>query len=58
MTWQGNDDAFVAILRSFNCGDPDASGTIAVDDVVWLIAYIFSSGNAPCDNDGDAVPDC
>jgi hypothetical protein len=35
------------------CGDSDCS-----DDVVYLISYIFSGGPAPCDTDGDGVPDC
>jgi hypothetical protein len=40
------------------CGDSDCSGAVDIDDVVWLINYIFTGGNAPCDTDGDGVPDC
>lgn len=40
------------------CGDSDCSGAVDIDDVVWLINYIFTGGNAPCDADGDGVPDC
>lgn len=40
------------------CGDADCSGGVDIDDVVYLIAYIFSGGPAPCDTDGDGVPDC
>jgi parallel beta-helix repeat protein len=73
------------------CGDPDASGVVDIDDVVYLIANIFSAGTqraplessdancsggmdiddvvyvinfifvggpAPCDPDGDGIPDC
>jgi hypothetical protein len=40
------------------CGDSDCSGDVDIDDVVYLIAYIFSGGPAPCDIDGDGVPDC
>jgi hypothetical protein len=29
------------------CGDADASGAPDIDDVVYLIAYIFSGGPAP-----------
>jgi M6 family metalloprotease-like protein len=29
------------------CGDADASGEVDIDDVVYLIAYIFSGGPAP-----------
>jgi hypothetical protein len=31
----------------YPCGDADASGNIDIDDVVYLIAYIFSNGPAP-----------
>ncbi len=39
-------------------GDANCVGAIDIDDVVYLIAYIFSGGYAPCDTDGDEVPDC
>jgi hypothetical protein len=42
----------------YESGDADCSGAVDIDDVVWLINYIFSGGNAPCDTDGDEVPDC
>jgi hypothetical protein len=29
------------------CGDPDASGAIDIDDVVYLISYIFAGGSPP-----------
>lgn len=29
------------------CGDANASGGVDIDDVVWLIAYIFSGGPEP-----------
>jgi len=32
-------------------GDPDCSGAIDIDDVVYLIAYIFTGGPAPCNPD-------
>jgi len=35
------------ILFSFIVGDADGSGNIDIDDVVYLIAYIFSGGSAP-----------
>ena len=38
--------------------DVDCSGDFDIDDVVYLILYIFAGGNAPCDTDGDSVPDC
>ena len=39
-------------------GDCDCSGNVDIDDVVYLIAYIFSSGPAPGDPDGDGIPEC
>jgi hypothetical protein len=42
----------------YESGDADCSGGVDIDDVVFLIAYIFSGGYAPCDTDGDGVPDC
>lgn len=39
-------------------GDVDCSGEIDIDDVVYMIAFIFTGGYAPCDPDGDQVPDC
>jgi hypothetical protein len=38
--------------------DADCSGELDIDDVVYLIMYVFAGGNAPCDIDGDGVPDC
>lgn len=39
------------------CGDPDNSGSIDIDDVVYLISYIFSGGPPPepeaCAGDAD-----
>jgi hypothetical protein len=29
------------------CGDADASGAVDIDDVVYLIAYIFTGGPEP-----------
>jgi hypothetical protein len=46
----GGSDVFVTKLNtnpSYVCGDPDASGGVDIDDVVYLIAYIFSSGPEP-----------
>ena len=42
----------------YESGDADCSGGVDVDDAVYLINYIFSVDNAPCDIDGDSVPDC
>jgi hypothetical protein len=38
---------FVLAVSSVNCGDADGEGTVDIADVVYLIAYIFSSGPAP-----------
>ena len=45
--------AFSALVVSANgedysTGDPNCSGNIDIDDVVYLIAYIFGGGPAPC----------
>jgi len=51
------DDVTVTSEPSAVCGDADASGEVDIDDVVYLIAYIFSGGPAPEPLDsGDA--DC
>ena len=42
----------------YESGDANCAGGVDIDDVVYLIAYIFSGGYAPCDTDGDEVPDC
>jgi len=34
-------------LPPYICGDTDASGAVDIDDVVYLIAYIFGGGPAP-----------
>jgi hypothetical protein len=39
-------------------GDTNCSGALDIDDVVWLVSYIFTGGDAPCDTDGNGVPDC
>jgi hypothetical protein len=51
--WQDFEgDAVVCVA-----GDADESGAVDIDDVVYLIAYIFSGGPAPtpdlCCGDGD-----
>lgn len=38
---------FGAITRPVVCGDADGSGAVDIDDVVYLIAYIFSGGPPP-----------
>jgi hypothetical protein len=43
---------------TFGSGDVDCSGGTDIDDLVYLIQYIFAGGNAPCDPNGDGVPDC
>lgn len=41
--WYG----FLTQGASYVCGDANESGTVDIDDVVWLIAYIFSGGPEP-----------
>jgi hypothetical protein len=41
-------DMYITILAPpYICGDADGSGEVDIDDVVFLIAYIFSGGPAP-----------
>ncbi len=37
-----------------NCYDPGYE----CDDLQYLINYLFKGGPAPCDPDGDGIPDC
>jgi len=39
--------AKVGYLPSYICGDANVSGAVDIDDVVYLIAYIFSGGPEP-----------
>ncbi len=51
------DDVSLLSLISYVCGDADGSQKVDIDDVVYLITYIFSGGPAPNPlNSGDA--DC
>jgi len=43
----GFDDLTFSLESSWLCGDADASGEVDIDDVVYLIAYIFAGGPAP-----------
>jgi M6 family metalloprotease-like protein len=39
-------------------GDANCDGAVNVSDAVWIINYVFVGGNAPCDTNGDSIPDC
>ena len=42
------DDEYIKItIAEYVCGDADGSGTVDIDDVVYLIAYIFTGGPPP-----------
>lgn len=41
-----------------NVGNCDCKGIADIDDVVYLIDYIFNMGPPPGDPDGDGIPDC
>ena len=47
----GNSDVFIDTTvnpsQSYLCGDADASGGVDIDDVVYLINYIFGGGPPP-----------
>ncbi len=38
--------------------DVNCDGRVNVSDAVWIQNTIFYDGKAPCDTDGDGVPDC
>jgi hypothetical protein len=48
---------FVQCYPPYLCGDPDGSSVIDIDDVVYLISYIFSGGPSP-DPTPSGDPDC
>jgi agmatine deiminase len=39
-------------------GDCNCDGLCNISDAVAIINYVFVGGNAPCDTDGDEIPDC
>jgi len=45
--WWTVHDLFEVRQRPNVCGDADASGTVDIDDVVYLISYIFGGGPEP-----------
>jgi hypothetical protein len=42
-----NADTLSFDITTFLCGDADQSGEVDIDDVVYIISYIFSQGPAP-----------
>ena len=38
--------------------ETNCDGRVNLADVVYIINYIFLYGHAPCDSDGDGLPDC
>jgi hypothetical protein len=47
-----------SVSGTYPWGDADCSGEIDIDDVVYMIAYIFAGGPPPGDTDNDGEPDC
>lgn len=45
VTW--SNEVFRFFTASWTCGDCDSSGAVDIDDVVYLINYIFAAGPAP-----------
>jgi len=46
--WNIDDVRVISMqCKSWLCGDVDGSGAVDIDDVVYLIGYIFSGGPAP-----------
>jgi len=39
-------------------GDANCDDAVNVSDGVWIINFVFSGGYAPCDTDGNGIPDC
>ncbi|MBD3218033.1 MAG: hypothetical protein GF310_07120 [candidate division Zixibacteria bacterium] len=39
-------------------GEVNCDAQVNISDAVWIINYIFIGGNAPCDTNGDGIPDC
>lgn len=39
-------------------GDTNCDSRVNLVDIVWIVNYIFRGGYAPCDQDGDGIPDC
>jgi subtilisin family serine protease len=42
----------------YSTGDCNCDTVVNVSDAVMIINYVFMGGNAPCDTDGDGIPDC
>jgi len=56
--WLGKAGVQVRVnIKSWLCGDNDASGAVDIDDVVYLLNYIFAGGPAP-DPLGSGDADC
>jgi hypothetical protein len=50
----------IMVLKTLGCGDVDASGGVDIDDVVYLLNYIFLAGPPPysfTDSDVDCSGD-
>jgi len=39
-------------------GDANCDSIVDISDAVWLVNFVFAGGNAPCDVDGDSIPEC
>lgn len=42
----------------FASADANCDTNVNVSDAVYIINHVFVGGNAPCDTNGDSVPDC
>ncbi len=47
---------FPIFMPNVLIGDANADGIVDIDDVVYLINYIFAAGPPPGDPDGDGIP--
>jgi hypothetical protein len=48
----------IMLFDLFDVGNVDCLGGVDIDDVVYMIQYIFLGGPAPGDPTGDGIPDC
>jgi hypothetical protein len=54
----GTAEIVILVSPPAACGDVNCDGTCNVSDAVAIINYVFVGGNAPCDTNGDGIPDC
>ncbi len=57
--WETEQYSSIIAVGQFNPGDVNSSGGVDIDDIVYLIAYVFAGGPDPIPvNAGDVNQDC